>query len=297
MQKLFFCVNEIMKFFQIILILISTLISNNLLAFNAKPSIAVFVLGESQNINSVNISVVSSLKKQGFIAKDGNFHLKKINYLNDYDVIIENSDFLSEVTDTDLFIILKINHQSIKNNSSKIFIYSDIFNTQTKNFITSWSTPRKIINFANECNLICKNISISQSIILLANQLGKSLGGLLDLSSNETQNYKNISKTYNFKSSNIIQNDIIYIIDLMVNEFPGYIKLSNQETYGDQSMWTYYSTSETEKLKRWLIIALGERNLILDRDYELTVSDNNFFIKQFPKFNSIGSKGNPEKFN
>ena len=145
--------------------------------------------------------------------------------------------------------------------------------------------------------LICKNTLISQSVILLADQLGKSLGALLDLSLNQTQNYKNISKTYNFKSYNIVQTDIIYIIDLMVNEFHGYIKLSNQETYGEQSMWTYYSTSETEKLKRWLIIALGERNLILDRDYELTVSDNNFFIKQFPKFNSLGSKGNPKKFN
>ena len=297
MQKLFFYVNKFMKSFQIIIIIIFTLISNNLLAFNAKPSIAVFVLSEFQNVNSVNISVTSSLNKQGFMAKDGNFHLNKISNITNSNAIIKNSDFLSEVTDTDLFIILKLNHKIINQNSSKIFISSNIFNTQTKSFITSWATPRKIINFPNNCNLICKNTLISQSVILLADQLGKSLGALLDLSLNQTQNYKNISKTYNFKSYNIVQTDIIYIIDLMVNEFPGYIKLSNQETYGDQSMWTYYSTSETEKLKRWLIIALGERNLILDRDYELTVSDNNFFIKQFPKFNSLGSKGNPKKFN
>ena len=44
----------------------------------------------------------------------------------------------------------------------------------------------------NNCNLICKNTKISKSVILLADQLGKSLGALLDLSLNQTQNYKNI---------------------------------------------------------------------------------------------------------
>ena len=286
-----------MKCFQIIIILISILLSYNSLAFNAKPTLAVFVLGADQNVSSINISVISSLRKQGFIAKDGSDYLKKISNTNNYNEIIKNSDFLSEVLDTDLFVILKLNNQRINKNSSKVFISSDVFNTQTKNFVTSWATPRKIVIFPNECNSICKNTLISQSVILLADQLGKSLGGLLNLSSNETKNYKTISKTFNFKSFNVSQSDIIYIVDLMINEFPGYIKLSNQETYGEQSMWTYYTTSETVKLKKWLIIALGERNLYLDKDYELTVSDNNFFIKQFPKFNSLGSKGNPKKFN
>ena len=286
-----------MKCFQIIIILISILLSYNSLAFNAKPTLAVFVLGADQNVSSINISVISSLRKQGFIAKDGSDYLKKISNTNNYNEIIKNSDFLSEVLDTDLLVILKLNNQRINKNSSKVFISSDVFNTQTKNFVTSWATPRKIVIFPNECNSICKNTLISQSVILLADQLGKSLGGLLNLSSNETENYKTISKTFNFKSFNVSQSDIIYIVDLMINEFPGYIKLSNQETYGEQSMWTYYTTSETVKLKKWLIIALGERNLYLDKDYELTVSDNNFFIKQFPKFNSLGSKGNPKKFN
>ena len=75
-----------MKSFQIIIIIIFTLISNNLLAFNAKPSIAVFVLSEFQNVNSVNISVTSSLNKQGFMAKDGNLHLNKISNITKLNV-------------------------------------------------------------------------------------------------------------------------------------------------------------------------------------------------------------------
>ena len=73
-----------MKFFQIIIILISLLLSNNLLAFNAKPSLAVFVLGADKNVSSISISVISSLRKQGFIAQDGNHHLKKISNTENY---------------------------------------------------------------------------------------------------------------------------------------------------------------------------------------------------------------------
>ena len=51
------------------------------------------------------------------------------------------------------------------------------------------------------------------------------------------------------------------------------------------------------KLKKWLVISLAEINFNLDRDYELIVSENNFFIKKFPLFNSGGSKGNTNKFN
>ena len=41
------------------------------------------------------------------------------------------------------------------------------------------------------------------------------------------------------------------------------------------------SSSELNKLKKWLIISLADINLNLDQDYELTVSENDFLIKNF----------------
>ena len=83
----------------------------------------------------------------------------------------------------------------------------------------------------------------------------------------------------------------------MVNEFPVFIKLNNEENFGKQAKWTYYSSSELNKLKKWLIITLADINLNLDQDYELTVSENNFLIRKFPTFGTKGSKGNVSKFN
>ena len=113
----------------------------------------------------------------------------------------------------------------------------------------------------------------------------------------DVKNYYKVSKKYNFKLSNFLQKDVIYLTDIMVNEFPGFIKINNEENFGKQAKWTYYSSSDLNKLKKWLIITLADINLNLDQDYELTVSENNFLIRKFPTFGTKGSKGNVSKFN
>ena len=288
-----------MMFIKIIFNIITILVSSNLFAFDQKPAISVFTLDENKIYQSIKVSFSSQLNQNGFITKNGNLFLKKISNsrFKSSQYIIDNSDALSQISDTELLIILRFKNQLINETTSKIFINSEIYNSKTQSFISSWSTPRKLINFPNNCDRICKNVLISKSTILLADQLGKSISGILNLKSTEVKNYKNLTKTYNFKLYNFRPQDIIHLTDVMINEFPGFIKLSNEQTYARQASWNYYSTSNSSKIKKWLIITLSEMNFQLDEDYELLKSDNNFFIKKFPVFNSIGSKGNTSKFN
>ena len=288
-----------MIFIKIIFTIYTILVSSNLFALDQKPSISVFTLDNNKFNQSIKVSVSSQLNQNGFLTKNGNLSLKKISNsrFKSFQYIIDNSDVLSEISDTELLIILKFKNQLINKKTSKIFINSEIYNSKTQNFISSWSTPRKIINFPNNCDKICKNLLISKFTILLADQLGKSLNGILNARSSEVKNYSNLTKAYNFKLSNFRHQDVIQLTDVMINEFPGFIKISNEETYAQQASWNYYSTSNSSKLKKWLIITLSEMNFHLDEDYELLKSDNNFFIKKFPILNSIGSKGNTKKFN
>ena len=288
-----------MIFSRAIISFVLILISFEIFALDQKPSVSVFVLDNNRDTRSVKLSITTQLNQAGFIAKDGNIFLKRLlsSNINNIDSIIENSEILSQMSDSELFIIVKLNYKAINSSSSKISISSEIYNTATKNFISSWSTPRKIINFSDECDQICKNLLISEKSILLSDQLGKSLNGILNVKSSKIKNYNNLSKVYNFKLSNFRQIDIIHLTDLMINEFPGFIKLSNEENYGKQNSWTYYSSAQLLKLKKWLIISLGEIDLNLDEHYELMISDNNFYIKKFPLFNSKGTKGNISKFN
>ena len=292
-------VNNYMIFFRTFFILILVLISTNGFALMQKPSIAVFIIEGEKKINAIKLPITSHLNQKGFITRDGNTFLKKINKSNKNNLqfIIENSDVLSSLSKTELLLTIKVNNYIENKNSIKISLTSEIYNSNTKTFISSWSTPIKVINFSDDCDLICKNLLVSETAILLSNQLGESIIRILNAQSRDIKNYQNISKVYNFKLLNFNQNDIIYLTDIMINEFPGFIKISNEESFGKQSTWNYYSSSEMVKLKKWLVISLNEINLNLNKDYELIISENNFFINKFPKFNTYGTKGNPEKFN
>ena len=292
-------VNNDMIFFRTFFILILVLISTNGFALMQKPSIAVFIIEGEKKINAIKLPITSHLNQKGFITIDGNTFLKKINKSNKNNLqfIIENSDVLSSLSKTELLLTIKVNNYIENKNSIKISLTSEIYNSNTKTFISSWSTPIKVINFSDDCDLICKNLLVSETAILLSNQLGESIIRILNAQSRDVKNYQNISKVYNFKLLNFNQNDIIYLTDIMINEFPGFIKISNEESFGKQSTWNYYSSSEMVKLKKWLVISLNEINLNLNKDYELIISENNFFINKFPKFNTYGTKGNPEKFN
>ena len=281
------------------LLIIFTLLSMNAHAAEQKPLISLYILGENNNNKSVKISVQSILNQGGFLIKDGNSAIKNLNLkkTQNLDKLLQNSDILSDIIDAELIITLKLNYQRINKLSSSVYISSEIYNTQTKNYISTWSTPRKIVNFPKDCNDICVNLILSEKVILLSDQLGNSILRILDAKLKEDQNYSNISKVYNFKFYDFKEKDIIYLTDIMVNEFPGFIKITNEQSFAKQNSWSYYSSADLLKLKKWVVISLSDIGLNLENDYELSVSDNNIFVKKFPSFNSMGSKGNSKKFN
>ena len=281
------------------LLIIFTLLSMNAHAAEQKPLISLYILGENNNNKSVKISVQSILNQGGFLIKDGNSAIKNLNLkkTKNLDKLLQNSDILSDIIDAELIITLKLNYQRINKLSSSVYISSEIYNTQTKSYISTWSTPRKIINFPKDCNDICVNLILSEKVILLSDQLGNSILRILDAKLKEDQNYSNISKVYNFKFYDFKEKDIIYLTDIMVNEFPGFIKITNEQSFAKQNSWSYYSSADLLKLKKWVVISLSDIGLNLENDYELSVSDNNIFVKKFPSFNSMGSKGNSKKFN
>ena len=288
-----------MNILKIIISLVFLILSFNVYSLDQKPLLSLYVLGENENNQSIKISIQSILNENGFIVHDGNKTLIELDLKNTKNLkyILENSNILSEINNAEIMITLKLNHQRISDKSSSVYISSEIYNTQSKNYISSWSTPRKIIKYPLECDGICENLLLSEQVILLSDQLGSSITKILEAKLNTVSNDSNISKVYNFSLYNFKETDIIYLTDIMTNEFPGFIKINNQQSYGKQNSWSYYSSTDLSKLKKWLVLSLSDISLNIDQDYEILISDNNFFIKKFPIFNPLGSKGNTQRFN
>ena len=187
-------VNNFMIIFRTLFILVLVSISTNGFALIQKPSIAVFIIEGEKKINAIKLPITSHLNQKGFVTRDGNTFLKKINKSNKNNLqfIIENSDLLNSLSKTELLLTIKVNNYIENKNSIRISLTSEIYNSNTKTFISSWSTPIKVINFSDECDLICKNLLVSETAILLSNQLGESIIRILNAQSRDIKKAKQI---------------------------------------------------------------------------------------------------------
>ena len=100
-----------------------------------------------------------------------------------------------------------------------------------------------------------------------------------------------------FGLSGLNNNETLSLTDIMINEFPGFVKLINKEQYGSNYKYKYFSSANNLKIKKWLIIALNQLNLSEGKDIEINVNSNLISINKYPSNLSSGSKGNPKKFN
>ena len=94
----------------------------------------------------------------------------------------------------------------------------------------------------------------------MASQLGENVSKILSLNYQQKEN-KNFIQQYNLIISGLNNNEALSLTDIMINEFPGFVKLINKEQYGSHYKYKYFSSANNLKIKKWLIIALNQLNL------------------------------------
>ena len=217
-------------------------------------------------------------------------------------IIVSVDTFRSSVAEiaiknnADIILFLNLSFLKISENKFFLNLKAEIYNVKLENFITSWSTPTKEINFTNECDDVCKNLEITRKLVLMASQLGENVSKILSLNYQQKEN-KNFIQQYNLIISGLNNNETLSLTDIMINEFPGFVKLINKEQYGSNYKYKYFSSANNLKIKKWLIIALNQLNLSEGKDIEINVNSNLISINKYPNNLSSGSKGNPKKFN
>ena len=266
-------------------------------ASNQSPIISVYNF-EKNNLNKeyykiIKNTVFKELNDSAFLTEDGNrfFNFKGQNISS-----ILNQINLENENNADIILFLNLSFLKISENKFFLNLKAEIYNVKLKNFITSLSTPTKEINFTNECDNVCKNLEVTRKLVLMASQLGENVSKILSLNYQQKEN-KNFIQKYNLIISGLNNNEALSLTDIMINEFPGFVKLINKEQYGSNYKYKYFSSANNLKIKKWLIIALNQLNLSEGKDIEINVNSNLISINKYPNNLSSGSKGNPKKFN
>ena len=266
-------------------------------AGNKSPIISVYNF-EKNNLNKeyykiIKNTVFKELNDNAFLTEDGNrfFNSQGQNVSS-----ILNQINLEDKNNADIILFLNLSFLKISENKFFLNLKAEIYNVNLEKFITSWSTPSKEINFTNECDNVCKNLEVTRKLVLMASQLGENVSKILSLNYQQKEN-KNFIQQYNLIISGLNNNEALSLTDIMINEFPGFVKLINKEQYGSNYKYKYFSSANNLKIKKWLIIALNQLNLSEGKDIEINVNSNLISINKYPSNLSSGSKGNPKKFN
>ena len=266
-------------------------------AGNKSPIISVYNF-EKNNLNKeyykiIKNTVFKELNDNAFLTEDGNRFFK---FQGQNVSSILNQINLEDENNADIILFLNLSFLKISENKFFLNLKAEIYNVKLENFITSWSTPSKEINFTNECDNVCKNLEVTRKLVLMASQLGENVSKILSLNYQQKEN-KNFIQQYNLIISGLNNNEALSLTDIMINEFPGFVKLINKEQYGSNYKYKYFSSANNLKIKKWLIIALNQLNLSEGKDIEINVNSNLISINKYPNNLSSGSKGNPKKFN
>ena len=285
------------KIINILFIFLALIFANLSFASNQSPIISVYNF-EKNNLNKeyykiIKNTVFKELNDNAFLTEDGNRFFK---FQGQNVSSILNQINLEDENNADIILFLNLSFLKISENKFFLNLKAEIYNVNLEKFITSWSTPSKEINFTNECDNVCKNLEVTRKLVLMASQLGENVSKILSLNYQQKEN-KNFIQQYNLIISGLNNNEALSLTDIMINEFPGFVKLINKEQYGSNYKYKYFSSANNLKIKKWLIIALNQLNLSEGKDIEINVNSNLISINKYPSNLSSGSKGNPKKFN
>ena len=237
------------------------LLIKTVLATTVDKKIAVFItkdisLGNinlHQNSDLIEISksaLIETLRKYNYNLIDGDkavknkmFNFKKLN-----NNIIKNHEIIKKYIKSDIMIIF--NFKMFSNYETKYMqISSDIFDTEIKSFINSWSVPIKKIEIPKNCDRICEKTILVEDAVILSTRLGDDIGNYLKSIFEEEKQVDAYSNKYIIKMLGLKKNNSEVILDLLINEFPGYIEL--QENIKNFERWIYFSSAQHEQITYW----------------------------------------------
>ena len=148
-----------------------------------------------------------------------------------------------------------------------------------------------------DCDAACAQILGSRAARQIAETLAMRIGKLISSPSGAMADAGDPVNKVQIDLVNFNQAQRTQFIDLMVNEFPGFLKIVNMRQAGPHTRFSYYSEASNIKLQKWIGISLRDIGINPEAGADVLVKPGTIQIVLTAAGTSRGSAGNPLKYN
>lgn len=147
------------------------------------------------------------------------------------------------------------------------------------------------------CDTDCAQILGTRAARQIAETLAMRIGKLISSPSGAMADAGDPINKVQIDLVNFNQSQRTQFIDLIVNEFPGFLKIVNMRHAGPHTRFAYYSEASNIKLQKWIDISLRDIGINPESGADVRVKPGTIQIVLTAAGTGRGSTGNPLKYN
>ena len=216
---------------------------------------------------------------------------------NSSEYIIKNISALRAEYGEILVISLKSGLANYKNNNSILETSVNVVSSASGASLLSTSIQDTNISLPEDCDSSCKKILASRASREIADMLAMRVSKFVKSFSSNPNVLTNSVNAVNFELVNFTRSNKQEFLEILENDFPGFVKIENMQTKGSLSRFIYYTEIPNYKLEKWVTIGLEEIGIDRESGFEASMRPGNIEIFLIPENKPRGSTGNPIKYN
>ena len=270
-------------------------------AATAEDTIIVIPTVNSDVQSHAAVTVGSRLSRSGFRVTSPEALLQSLNMgpvISRPNLLARGGDIVAAVGKAIIVLIdLEITETGTRPPGYEIRLSSEIYEPSSQQLVASWAVPNTTLVPPTPCAAACQAMTLRTEIERMADTLGESLVFMLQEPGGTLAGDGSAIAVLQVEFIDLSAEERIQLLDLMRNEFPGFVDITRSQTSGPRQRLRYHTTADLDRLGEWIMVSLAEIGLDVGEDVQFVMTGNRIDIRRISVVNRKGTTGNQVKFN
>jgi len=247
------------------------------------------------------VTVGSRLSRSGYRVASPEPLLERLRLgpvVSQRDLLARGNEIVTAMGETIIVLVdLEITERGTTSQSYEIRLSAEVYDPASQQLVASWSVPNTTLVPPSACSAACQAATLSDEVERMADTLGESLFFLLQEPGSSLSGDGGTIAVLQVELIDLTAAERIQLLDLMRNEFPGFVDITRVQTSGPRQRLRYHTTADLDRLGEWIIVSLGEIGLNVGADVQFVMTGNRIDIRRLSVVNRKGATGNQVRFN